>query len=53
MGQQVLQVLVFCVPFYDFLEQVGRNAAHSFKSETPILDAMYVIGPLVRRRVNG
>lgn len=31
---------MFCVPFYDFLDQVGKRAAHSFKSETPLLDAM-------------
>lgn len=36
----VLQVLVFCIPFYDFLEQVGKNAKHSFKSDTPLIDAM-------------
>ena len=36
----VLQVLVFCIPFYDFLEMVGKNAKHSFKSETPLIDAM-------------
>ncbi|KAL8761472.1 MAG: hypothetical protein Q9184_002407 [Pyrenodesmia sp. 2 TL-2023] len=36
----VLQILVFCVPFYDLLEQLGRRAAHSFKSETPLVDAM-------------
>ena len=37
---QILQVLVFCVPFYNFLENIGRQAAHSFKSDTPVLDAM-------------
>jgi ubiquitin carboxyl-terminal hydrolase 10 len=37
---QVLQVLIFCLPFYDFLDQVSKKAAHSFKSETPLLDAM-------------
>ena len=37
---QILQVLVFCVPFYNFLEKIGRQAAHSFKSETPVLDAL-------------
>ena len=37
---QVLQVLVFCTPFYSFLDQVGKRAAHSFKSDTPLLDAM-------------
>ncbi|KAL7623352.1 hypothetical protein AAE478_007033 [Parahypoxylon ruwenzoriense] len=36
----VLQVLIFCVPFYDFLDQVSKKAAHSFKSETPLIDAM-------------
>lgn len=37
---QILQVLVFCVPFYDFLDQVAKRAVHSFKSETPLVDAM-------------
>ncbi|KAI4707473.1 hypothetical protein J4E89_008001 [Alternaria sp. Ai002NY15] len=36
----ILQVLLFCVPFYDFLDQVAKRAAHSFKSETPLVDAM-------------
>ncbi|KFY27775.1 hypothetical protein V493_03312 [Pseudogymnoascus sp. VKM F-4281 (FW-2241)] len=36
----VLQVLVFCVPFYELLDQVGKRAAHSFKSDTPLIDAM-------------
>ncbi|KAI0009954.1 cysteine proteinase [Xylariaceae sp. FL0662B] len=36
----VLQVLIFCIPFYDFLDQIGKKAAHSFKSETPLIDAM-------------
>ncbi|KAH8672913.1 hypothetical protein BGZ61DRAFT_100942 [Ilyonectria robusta] len=36
----VLQVLMFCVPFYDFLDQVSKRAVHSFKSETPLIDAM-------------
>ncbi|MCJ1421919.1 Ubiquitin carboxyl-terminal hydrolase 10 [Xylographa parallela] len=36
----ILQILVFCVPFYKFLDQVGKQAVHSFKSETPMLDAM-------------
>ncbi|KAF2867814.1 ubiquitin carboxyl-terminal hydrolase-like protein 10 [Massariosphaeria phaeospora] len=36
----ILQVLVFCVPFYDFLDQVAKRAVHSFKSETPLVDAM-------------
>ncbi|KAF2790390.1 cysteine proteinase [Melanomma pulvis-pyrius CBS 109.77] len=36
----VLQALLFCVPFYDFLDQVAKRAVHSFKSETPLVDAM-------------
>jgi ubiquitin carboxyl-terminal hydrolase 10 len=36
----VLQVLMFCIPFYDFLQQVSNRAAHSFKSDTPLIDAM-------------
>ncbi|KAL6720113.1 hypothetical protein ACLMJK_002034 [Lecanora helva] len=36
----ILQVLVFCVPFYDFLERIGNQAIHSFKSDTPLIDAM-------------
>ncbi|KAK3942258.1 hypothetical protein QBC46DRAFT_78067 [Diplogelasinospora grovesii] len=36
----ILQVLIACVPFYDFLDQVSKKAAYSFKSETPLLDAM-------------
>ena len=36
----VLQALTFCTPFYDFLDQVGQKAAYSFKSGTPMLDAM-------------
>ncbi|KAJ4286413.1 hypothetical protein N0V90_013112 [Kalmusia sp. IMI 367209] len=36
----ILQALLFCVPFYDFLDQVAKRAVHSFKSETPLVDAM-------------
>ncbi|KAF1947204.1 cysteine proteinase [Clathrospora elynae] len=36
----ILQVLLFCVPFYDFLDQVAKRAVYSFKSETPLVDAM-------------
>lgn len=36
----VLQALIFCIPFYEFLDQVGKKAAYSFKSETPLIDAM-------------
>ncbi|KAF4995066.1 hypothetical protein FDECE_12921 [Fusarium decemcellulare] len=37
---KVLQVLMFCVPFYDFLSQISKRAVHSFKSDTPLIDAM-------------
>ncbi|QIW99062.1 hypothetical protein AMS68_004580 [Peltaster fructicola] len=36
----ILQVLVFCVPFFNFLDQVRTRTVHSMKSETPLLDAM-------------
>jgi ubiquitin carboxyl-terminal hydrolase 10 len=39
-AEQVLQTLAFCIPFYDFIDLVGKRAAHSFKSDTPLLDAM-------------
>lgn len=37
---QILQVLVFCVPFYNFLDQVRQRTVHSIKSDTPLVDAM-------------
>ncbi|KAI9807513.1 MAG: hypothetical protein M1825_005453 [Sarcosagium campestre] len=36
----VLQILIYCAPFYDFLDQIGKRAAHNFKSDTPLLDAL-------------
>ncbi|SLM33874.1 ubiquitin c-terminal [Lasallia pustulata] len=36
----ILQILLFCTPFYDFLDKVGKQAMHSFKSDTPMVDAM-------------
>ncbi|KAI0974066.1 hypothetical protein F4678DRAFT_396354 [Xylaria arbuscula] len=39
----VLQALIFCTPFYDFLDQVSKKAAHSFNSETPLIDAMVML----------
>ncbi|KAF9735590.1 hypothetical protein PMIN02_009959 [Paraphaeosphaeria minitans] len=36
----ILQVLLFCVPFYDFLDRYAKRVVHSFKSETPLVDAM-------------
>ncbi|GAP83140.1 putative ubiquitin C-terminal hydrolase [Rosellinia necatrix] len=36
----VLQALVFCTPFYNFIDQAGQAAAYNFNSETPLIDAM-------------
>ncbi|KAK3674418.1 hypothetical protein LTR78_005887 [Recurvomyces mirabilis] len=36
----ILQILVFCAPFYDFLDQVRQRTVHSLKSDTPLVDAM-------------
>ena len=37
---QILQILLFCTPFYNFLDRVGQRVVHNFKSETPLMDAM-------------
>ncbi|KAL9082540.1 MAG: hypothetical protein Q9159_006341 [Coniocarpon cinnabarinum] len=36
----ILQVLAFCVPFFELLDQIRKRAVHSFKSNTPLLEAM-------------
>ncbi|KAJ5539260.1 hypothetical protein N7513_007592 [Penicillium frequentans] len=36
----VLQILVSCVPFHQFLDYVGRRSAHSFHSDVPLIDAL-------------
>lgn len=36
----VLQILVSCTPFYQFLDHLGRRAAHSFNTDLPVIDAM-------------
>ncbi|KAJ5090340.1 hypothetical protein N7532_009024 [Penicillium argentinense] len=36
----VLQILVSCVPFYQFLDYVGRRAVHSFQSDVPLIDSL-------------
>ncbi|KAB8228738.1 mRNA-binding ubiquitin-specific protease UBP3 [Aspergillus alliaceus] len=36
----VLQILVSCVPFYQFLDHIGRRASHSFQSNFPMIDAL-------------
>lgn len=40
---QILQVLVFCAPFYSFLDHVRHRTVHSLSqraSRTPLIDAM-------------
>ena len=39
-SSQILQVLIFCAPFYNFLDQVRQRTVHSMKSATPLVDAM-------------
>ena len=34
-------MLIFCGPFYHFLDLLGKNVAHSFKGDTPLIDTMY------------
>lgn len=36
----VLQILVSCTPFYQFLDHLGRRAVHTFHSDLPLIDAM-------------
>ncbi|KAI8617877.1 hypothetical protein BC830DRAFT_1061995, partial [Chytriomyces sp. MP71] len=37
----ILQPLLHCVPFYNLIKQLGLNVAYSFKSNTPLMDALY------------
>jgi ubiquitin carboxyl-terminal hydrolase 10 len=39
MGLQVLQMLVFCGPFYYFLDRVAASAKN-IKHNTPLIEAM-------------
>ncbi|KAL4928337.1 mRNA-binding ubiquitin-specific protease UBP3 [Aspergillus undulatus] len=36
----VLQILVSCVPFYQFLDHIGKRASHSIQSNFPVVDAL-------------
>ncbi|KAI5800246.1 ubiquitin-specific protease [Peziza echinospora] len=38
----ILQMIIFCGPFYHFLDLLGKNVAHSFKGDTPLIDTMIV-----------
>lgn len=40
LNRQILQILLFCTPFYNFIDRVGKQVVHNFKSETPLMDAM-------------
>ncbi|KAI9358563.1 hypothetical protein DFJ73DRAFT_622187, partial [Zopfochytrium polystomum] len=37
----ILQPLVHCVPFYNLVRRLSEDIKHTFKSKTPLLDAMY------------
>lgn len=39
-NSKVLQILLHCIPFYEFLNRVGKHVAYRFKSDTPLIDAM-------------
>jgi ubiquitin C-terminal hydrolase len=36
----VLQVLLFCPPFYNLLDAIRRQVAHKIASQTPLLDSL-------------
>lgn len=38
----VLQALLYCPPFYNLLDTIGRNVVHKISSQTPLLDALYI-----------
>jgi len=38
----ILQMLMFCGPFYHFLDTLAKNVSHSFKGDTPLVDTMVV-----------
>lgn len=39
----ILQALLFCPPFYNLLDTIRQHVAHRFASQTPLLDALYVL----------
>ncbi|KAK6360768.1 hypothetical protein TWF730_006892 [Orbilia blumenaviensis] len=45
----ILQALLFCGPFFMFLDAISRNVIHNFKSETPMIDAMILFMREFRR----
>lgn len=36
----ILQVLLYCVPFYSFIDTMAKLLSHRFNSNTPILDSL-------------
>ncbi|ODQ53174.1 cysteine proteinase [Saitoella complicata NRRL Y-17804] len=38
----ILQVLIYCPAFYNLLDSVGKQVAHRFASNTPLMDAMII-----------
>ncbi|ORX60291.1 cysteine proteinase [Hesseltinella vesiculosa] len=36
----ILQPLAHCSPFYNLVKVIGQHSAHSFKSQTPLLDSL-------------
>ncbi|KAJ2718386.1 hypothetical protein GGI07_005776, partial [Coemansia sp. Benny D115] len=36
----VLQALLYCAPFFNMLSSIKEGVAHSFKTETPLLEAL-------------
>ncbi|KAF3080357.1 hypothetical protein TWF569_001659 [Orbilia oligospora] len=49
----ILQALLFCGPFFLFLDAVSRKVAHNFKNETPLIDAMIMFMREFRRVTPG
>ncbi|KAJ6260387.1 hypothetical protein Dda_4613 [Drechslerella dactyloides] len=38
----ILQALLFCGPFYMFLDAISRSVSFNFKGETPLIDSMII-----------
>ncbi|KAG4302317.1 hypothetical protein PCANB_001425 [Pneumocystis canis] len=36
----ILQVLVFCIPFYNLLDEIGKKMAHNFVNNTSLINAL-------------
>ncbi|KAK6527864.1 hypothetical protein TWF281_009132 [Arthrobotrys megalospora] len=45
----ILQALLFCGPFFMFLDAISRKVVHNFKNETPMIDAMVLFMREFRR----